>query len=155
MNLDNLRKFLVESKELGYSNEKAPTKKESDGSTSMYVDLGDWSSHDNFFGGEPYGGRLIVFYKKQPYWMMVYYGYVSDSWTDFGSVYGFLRKSLREMSEDHPFRGPKSFKKGKFEYANKWAGGLGMYSGHETINHDGVKIYEAWYMGGIVDVRKE
>lgn len=155
MNLDNLRKFLLESKEAGYANEKAPMKKEKDGSTSMYIKSGDWSSHDNFFGGEPYGGRCIVFYKEKPYWMMVYYGYVVESWSDFDSVYSFLRKALQEMPEDHPFRGPKNFKERNFEYKNKWKGDLASYSGNEVITHKSGKIYEARYMGGLVDVRKE
>lgn len=34
--------------------------------------------NDNFFGGEPYGGREVVFYEEKPVWMMVYYGWVAE-----------------------------------------------------------------------------
>ena len=34
------------------------------GGVTIPYEKGDWKSHDNFFGGEPYGGRIIVFYNS-------------------------------------------------------------------------------------------
>ena len=62
MNLNKLKQFLIYSNKAGYSGGKEKSWiKESDGSTSIMAKKGYWKSHDNFFGGEPYGGRTIVF----------------------------------------------------------------------------------------------
>lgn len=56
MNKQALRQFLVDSNKAGYAGckEKKWIKK-SDGSTTIPFKKGPWKSHDNFFGGEPYG----------------------------------------------------------------------------------------------------
>ena len=65
--------------------------------------------HDNFFGGEPYGGRMVVFYKNKPIWTMVYYGWVEKTVKDPNVVYRILRSALKQMPNDAPFRGPKNW----------------------------------------------
>lgn len=108
------------------------------------------------FGGEPYGGRTIVFYKNQPYWMMVYYGAVDEKWTDFEGVYGFLKKALlKKPKGGYYFRGPKKFTVEGFLYKNGWTGNLDKYFGEEKIFFKYKEIYWARYMGGLVDTRKE
>lgn len=71
----DLQQFLLEANKSGYAGGKVKQWiKEKDGSTTILFEKNEWKSHDNFFGGEPYGGRTIVFYKDKPFWMMVYYG---------------------------------------------------------------------------------
>lgn len=63
MNKEGLRQFLLDSNAAGYAGgESKKWVKESDQSTTIPFEQGPWKSHDNFFGGEPYGGRTIVFY---------------------------------------------------------------------------------------------
>lgn len=153
--LVQLRQFLIAANKAGYaSGKESQWKKEKDKSTTISFSLGDWYTHDNFFGGEPYGGRFVVFHKERPYWIMVYYGYIKENVSDINEVYKILREALKLMPKNLPLRGPKIFKLQKFTYKNKWEGTLSSYSGKEEILSNGKKVYQANYMGGLVDQRE-
>jgi len=111
--------------------------------------------HDNFFGGEPWGGREVVFFKEQPAWIMVMYGSVDSSLDDFETVYKFLQKALLNQPVALPLRGPKVFQEGDFIYKNKTEGNLENFSGEEDIYKNKKRIYKMIYNGGLVDQRKE
>ncbi len=150
-NKEELRQFLVYSNKAGYAGgDEKKWIKEADGSTSIPFASGPWRSHDNFFGGEPYGGRVIVFYEEKPVWMMVYYGWVEKGVpTDL--VYGVLRSALMQMPKDAPFRGPKKHIDGDSTYTNNWDGDLARYFGEEQITKGAKLVYKANYRGGWVD----
>lgn len=153
MNKEALRQFLIHSNKAGYAGgDDKKWIKESDGSTTIPFEQGDWRSHDNFFGGEPYGGRVVVFHENKPYWMMIYYGWVEEG-VETNLVYGVLRNALMQMLEDAPYRGPKEYKEGEFTYSNNWSGEVERYSGEEQITQGEKLIYKANYMGGLVDQR--
>lgn len=133
----------------------ANTSKEADGSRTITFSEGDLSMHDNFFGGEPYGGRIIIHHKNTPVWMMVYYGQVTANEFTPDVVYGFLREALQHAPEDKPYRGPDSYKKDKLEYRNEIEGDADNYSGKEIILENGKQIYWAIYLGGLVDQRAQ
>ncbi len=153
IDLNQLKAFRREASDAGYESEQPKNEvKESDGSTTIWYESGDWRFHDNFFGGEPYGGRTIISCKNKPVWIMVYYGWL-DAVSNVNEVYLFLRKALRAERGDG-FRGPKEFTEGKFKYVNNWQGTLANYSGKEEIYLDGGLIYTAMYMGGFVDQRE-
>ena len=78
MNIDEIRKFLVRANRNGYGNESVKPLGEKDGSHTITYSEPDWLFHDNYFGGEPYGGREVIHFKNVPVWMMVYYGLVLD-----------------------------------------------------------------------------
>ena len=151
MNTQELHQFLIENNKAGYAtgNEKA-WDKQSDSSTTIPYQQGDWKSHDNFFGGEPYGGRLVVFYKDKPVWIMVYYGWVEQG-VDSGIVYPVLQNALKHMPDEAPLRGPSLLEYEGFVYTNTWQGNVERYSGTEVISKDGKELYRASYMGGLVD----
>lgn len=153
MDIIQLKSFLIHANAAGYASgkEKAWTK-EPDGSTTIAYEEGPWKSHDNFFGGEPYGGRVVVFYNGKPVWIMVYYGRVMKN-VDPDTVYTILRNALKRMPEDHPYRGPKRYEEGQLVYTNTWIGNIENFSGKETIMHDEKLAYKASYMGGLVDQR--
>jgi len=154
MDLTSFKKFLIDSNKVGYAGgEEKKWIKEADGSTTIPFEKGEWKSHDNFFGGEPYGGRTIVFYRGEPYWLMVYYGRVGDK-VETDSVYGILRNALKQMPEDYPFRGPKEYKEKEFIYKNNWQGEVDKFSGEERIFQNGKPVYKANYVGGLVDQKK-
>jgi hypothetical protein len=153
IDLNQFKAFRREASDVGYESEQPKNEvKESDGSTTIWYESGDWRFHDNFFGGEPYGGRTIISYKNKPVWIMVYYGWL-DAVSNVNEAYLFLRKALRAEREDG-FRGPRKFAEGKFKYINNWQGTLENYSGKEEIYLDGDLIYTATYMGGLVDQRE-
>ena len=154
MNKELLRQFLIDSNKAGYAGgEEKKWIKEPDGSTTIPFEKGDFRSHDNFFGGEPYGGRVIVFQKDKAVWTMVYYGWVAEG-VGADPVYAVLRNALMRMPEDAPFRGPKEFKDGELTYVNKWDGDVERYSGEEQITQGEKLNYKANYIGGLVDQRQ-
>ena len=156
MNIKKLKKFLIETKKVGYgAGDSKNWIKEKDGSTTILFESGDFRMHDNFFGGEPWGGREAVFYKGEPVWIMVMYGRVEPFINDFEQVYEFLKKALRNQPENLPLRGPKIFKEGNFIYKNKTKGNLENFLGEEVIYKHSKKIYKTNYFGGLIDSRKE
>jgi hypothetical protein len=53
-----LTRFLFDAKDHGYADiQRGRPTAERDHSLTMGCESGDWRFHDNFFGGEPYGGR--------------------------------------------------------------------------------------------------
>lgn len=155
MNLTKLTSFLFNANQVGYgTGDYSRWVKEKNGSTSIVYKEKDWKMHDNFFGGEPFGGRLVVFYKKQPVWMMVYYGYILDNnKLPVEKVYQFLQKSLLKTPKFFPLRGPKKFIESEFIYENLWQGEINQFTGKEKIYIGKNKIYNANYLGGLINLR--
>ncbi len=153
MKNSDLQKFLIDSNSAGYAGgEEKKWIKESNGSTTIPFEKGDWRSNDNFYGGEPYGGRLVAFYKNKPVWIMVYYGWVDEK-ADTNKVYSILRNALKNMPEEAPFRGPKELIENDMKYENSWNGNIERYFGEEKIFQGDNLLYKANYMGGLVDNR--
>lgn len=156
MDKEHILKFITEAHKAGYATGEAANKfKEKDGSTTITYERGTWKYHDNYFGGEPFGGREIVFFENKPVWVMIYYGSMDKPVEDFKGVYAFLRKALKLVPEHNPYRGPKEFNEGEFEYKNTWRGDIEEFSGEEVIYQNQKEVYQAKYIGGLVDIRKE
>ena len=149
---NKLCKFLVEAKKATYAaGDLANKVKEADQSTTLVFENSDWRYYDNYFGGEPFGGREVVFLNNQPVYIMVYYGRVDESIKDFNPVYKFLQEALALISDSNPYRGPNKYEKDNFVYLNEFSGGIDNFSGAEKILQDGKEIYIAKYIGGLVD----
>ncbi len=149
--MKELEGFLVEAGINGYSNGQEGTKEE-DGSTTIRYENGEWSMYDNFFGGEPYGGREIIFKEKKPFWMMVYYGRVNEG-NDPNDVYPVLRAALSKPDTTMPIRGPKRYTQGEYQYSFSWSGDIEGFSASESISRGTNEIYSATFLGGAVDRR--
>ena len=153
MNKKSLKKFLFDANQAGYARgEERNWIKEDDGSTTIPFEKGSWMLHDNFFGGEPYGGRTVVYYQERPVWMMVYYGWVVEE-AETNQVYRVLREALKRMPKEQPFRGPESFREGNYHYRNALKGTVENFSGKEQISKNAEVVYQASYIGGLVDQR--
>ncbi|MFA5358558.1 MAG: DUF5680 domain-containing protein [Patescibacteria group bacterium] len=151
VDLVRLKSFLAEANLAGYATGAENSFiKETDGSkTIVFVD-GDWGFNDNYFGGEPYGGREVVSYQGKPVFIMVYYGQVK-SFVDKEMVYDFLRQALKSFPAEMPLRGPSELVDSMLRYENKWIGDITKFSGQEKIFFDGEEAYQANYLGGLVD----
>src|SRR5207245_10498296 len=91
-----LLQFLLDASRRGYAAGGSVVKvKEADHSTTIVLEVGKWRFHDNYFGGEPYGGREVVFLEGRPVWMAVYYGWVEGASAGAERVYAFLQGSSR------------------------------------------------------------
>ena len=151
MNQVQLKQFLYQANLAGYaSGEEKQWTKEPDGSTTIVFEKNGLKSHDNYFGGEPYGGRIIVSEKEKPVWLMVYYGWVEPG-QEKEAVYGVLRNALKQMPKEMPLRGPNQYQEAQYFYINSTLGGVEQFSGTEQITIQDQVIYQAWYMGGLVD----
>jgi Domain of unknown function (DUF5680) len=151
----DLTRFLFEAKDHGYADiQRVRPTAERDHSLTMDYESGDWRFHDNFFGGEPYGGRAVVFVKGRPLWMMVYYGCVDGTDADVQPVYTFLQAALRQAPAELPLRGPEEFSDGPFTYRMAVHGTVENFWGEETIHRHGRQVYVARFAGGLVDRRR-
>jgi hypothetical protein len=150
MNENELKHFIFNASRATYaSGDESIKQRESDGSTTITFSSGNYRMHDNYFGGEPYGGREVVFLDDKPVWMMVYYGLVHDGANK--DVYGFLMESLSNNTVEMPYRGPAFFEKENWKYENEIKGEVGNFSGTEKIFKNENRVYEASYLGGFVD----
>ena len=148
--MNNLKKFIFDASRATYaSGDESIKQKQADGSTTIVFEKDFYKFHDNYFCGEPYGGREVVFFEGKAIWMMVYYGLVHDGANK--EVYGFLMEALSSCVEDMPYRGPESYEKGIWRYENIFTGEVEQFSGIEKIFKDTVCIYEASYLGGVID----
>lgn len=155
INKEELCKFLVKAKKSTYAAGDLASKIiNDDKSTTLIFKYGDWKYHDNYFGGEPYGGREVVFFKSNPVYIMTYYGHVYDSVYDINKVYGVLMDALKLIPEDKPYRGPKKYDSGDLLYRNSFVGEIDNFFGEEIIIQNGKEVYKAKYTGGFVDKRK-
>jgi hypothetical protein len=154
---DDLRRYLLKVATQGYADKEKEREwtKEPDGSTTIGHADGQWSMHDNFFGGEPYGGREVVRFEGKPAWMMVYYGAVDPAVAEVRAVYSFLQDAMARPDETTPVRGPRAFEAGSMSYEASWDGDICRFVGTERILDGGREIYGASFAGGLVDVRKE
>jgi|SRR3990167_3067730 len=151
--LEEFKAFKEEASKAGYENENPQYRtKEPDGSTTLSYESGDWKFHDNYFGGEPYGGRIIYTYKGKPVHITVFYGRVNEG-EDADDIYKFLRMVLRQPGGEE-FRGPKEFKDTILIYRNNLNGTIENFSLEESIYSDEKEIYSAKFLGGLVDQRK-
>lgn len=154
MNKEELKQFLVDANKAGYaSGETRKWIEENDGSTTIRYKKGSWEYDDNFFGGEPFGGRTVVFHEGRAVWMMVYYGWVQEE-IETNSIFAILRNALAQIPEAYPYRGPENYKEGEFTYSNSWKGEVDRFTGSEQITKGNKMMYMADYMGGLVDQRK-
>lgn len=151
MEIEKLRSLLVTANASGYAGGDSRTwKKESDGSVSIIFAVGDLSYHDNFFGGEPFGGRAVVAHSGKSRWIMVYYGWVSLG-TAADAVFKVLKAALLQTPSECPLRGPARFQDAGMTYENEWSGGLARFHGKENISDKTGQIYECRYSGGWID----
>jgi len=125
--------------------------KNDDGSTTVTYSLGDFSLNDNYFGGEPYGGREIVFYQDKPLWIMTYYGFVTKPELTT-EIYSILFEALQKSTEESPFRGPKEYSRCSMKYSFDFDGEYDRFQGVERISQGDIVMYEAFFAGGLVDV---
>ena len=151
INLDELKSFIFDASRATYaSGDESIKKTQPDESTTILYEKGAYRFHDNYFGGEPYGGREVIFLNEKPVWMMLYYGLVHEG-TQTKEIYPFLMESLFHSTLEMPYRGPASYESLNFKYENDFSGDIMNLSGTERIFKDGQCVYEASYIGGLVD----
>lgn len=148
-NMQELARFIVKAKKNTYAG-KGEGRKESDGSKNLQYREGSYVYRDRYFGSDRLGGEEVVWFKDKPAWVMNYHGGIEREAVDPESVFVFLRKALFQVSAERPFRGPRSYKEGEFEYADSSIGDMKCFKGTEEITLRGDTVYRLEYAGGIV-----
>jgi hypothetical protein len=146
----SLEEFLVKAKVSTYASGEEGRDLE-DGAKELIFKEGEFMYRDRYYGFNPFGGQEVVFQNEKPIWVMNYYGGVTSNIVDreeIKRIYEFLRKALKQVREDKPFRGPEYFKEDDFEYFNEVEGDVHDFRGTEKIFYKGELVYKLNYHGG-------
>ncbi len=146
-----LEKFLVLAKQNTYaSGAEGIETILPDGSKELLYHAENFRYRDRYFGARDFLGREVVWQNETPVWGMNYYGFlVSDAFPS-GQFSLFLRKALRQVAEERPFRGPGYLIEEEFEYLNESQGTVERFTGLERILYQRREIYRLVYHGGAV-----
>ena len=147
--MNNLNKFLAKAKIATYAGD-GRSKNLEDGSKELTYEEKEFSYKDRYFGFDPFIGEEVVFQNKKPIWSMNYYGFLTSSALSAKQVYEFLKKALRQVKENQPYRGPENYKEKDLEYANQVTGTINAFIGTEKIKYKRKEIYKLDYHGGLI-----
>lgn len=145
-----LAQFLVKAKNNSYASEGESGEIVRDGGKEFIFEESKWTYRDRYFGFNPFIGEEIVLMDGKIVWGMNYYGRVVSKEVNVGLVYEFLKKSMRQVNAEKPFRGPDYFKEEDWEYENNNKGTVNNFEGIEIITLKGEKVYELKYSGGLI-----
>ncbi|MDP3785388.1 MAG: DUF5680 domain-containing protein [bacterium] len=146
-----LGEFLVKAKVHTYASVGESGEQVFDnGGRELIFEDGGFRYRDIYFGFNPFVGEEIVWQGEKPIWGMNYYGQVLSNLIPPKDIYGFLKKALRKVTEEKPFRGPILFQEGGFEYKCKNEGDIARFVGLEEILYKGEEVYILNYHGGLI-----
>ncbi|MBX5455343.1 MAG: hypothetical protein IRZ31_00455 [Thermogemmatispora sp.] len=113
-----------------------------------------WHYRDIYFGMAFFAGQEVVSWRAQPVWSMVYAGGVTEELggqaEKMVTLYAFLRRALRQVSAELPFRGPACWEEQDWRYINRVEGTLEVFQGEEEITAAGTVLYRLRYCGGFL-----
>lgn len=150
-NKNNLKKFLKKAKINTYASKgEGAEKRLKDGGKKFEYQKGNFYYRDVYYGFNPFIGEEVVFYRRELVWAMNYYGRVIAEPVSAREIYFFLKKALKKIAENKPFRGPDKFIYSNFKYANNVVGNIEEFIGREKIYYRKKLVYLLRYHGGIV-----
>ena len=151
--MDSLRfaKFLVAAKKASYAEKRNYPVILEDQSKELVFEANSLRYRDRYFGLNPFVGEEVVFENGKPIWAMNYFGTVLQKDLSPESVYTFLRGPLKSAEPERPYRGPRSYTAGEYEYRDHSEGKLDFFIGMEHIRFRGQVIYKLNYHGGLLD----
>lgn len=102
---------------------------------------------DSHVGNQNFIGEELVWHDEKLCWGMNYKGELLVDYAPSG-MENFLKASLKNVSIENPFRGPKYFEDGNFIYKCNWDGSLESFTGVESISYCGQEVYKLYFHGG-------
>lgn len=124
----------------------------------------DWRYEDRFYGSEPFGGIITIFYKNTPCFVMTVQGKIVEGapHEDAGLAYDCLTDALRLAPPNFPFRGPSVYVTNggvgeHMRYSHNYHGSLRKCYGKELIMRampDGteIPIFECDWFAQVVNL---
>jgi len=146
-----LNDFLIKAKINTYASrgELAESILEDESKELVYKE-GEWKYRDRYFGSNKFTGEEIIWQNGRVIWGMNYYGKCLTNIVSSKEVYQFLKKALRQVQKDRPFRGPIELIEDDWKYFDKSIGDIDDFDGYEKIFFQEKLVYELKYHGGIV-----
>ncbi|MFA5013842.1 MAG: DUF5680 domain-containing protein [Candidatus Paceibacterota bacterium] len=150
-----LKDFLVEAKINTYAKDgEGGERVLEDGSKELIYENKEWKYRDRYFGFNPFIGEEAVWENGKMIWGMNYYGKILSDKVDVSQVYQFLKKAMRLVEADRPFRGPTELQEEEWDYRDENNGNIDKFEGVETIYFQKEKVYELKYHGGVIKEAK-
>lgn len=147
-----LAQFLVRAKSGAYASGGGAGQERilEDGFKELVYQAGGFTYRDRYIGYNPFVGEEVVWQAGHLVWAMNYYGLILSERVPAGQVYPFLQHAMQQVKEDRPFRGPRLYQEGDFEYRDESQGTLNSFTGVERILYQGEEVYRLDYHGGVV-----
>lgn len=143
--------FIIKAKQNTYaSGGEGGEKVLADGCRELVFKEKKYEYRDKYFGFNPFAGQEVVFQNKQAIWAMNYYGYIVAELISAQDIYQFLKKALKKVTVNKPFRGPSDFTEGDFRYINESEGIIENFKGEEKIFYKEGLVYKLYYHGGLI-----
>jgi hypothetical protein len=146
--------FIRKAKKRGYASEIDLFKKTKDGGKTCIFKEGNLTYTDTYFGNIIDCGQERVYENDLVIWVMAYRGGIIKKQELHNEAFNFLKKCISKIPIHFPARGPKSLKRGKFRYENKWKGNIYSFTGEENIYYNNEKICFRNYLGGLIKNNK-
>jgi hypothetical protein len=106
---------------------------------------------DRYNGHEKFYGEENIFADNKLIWKMGYEGEIVSNVVSPDDIYDFLKKALRLVPGDKPFRGPQEYIEKDFEYTNEIKGNMEKFSGVEKIFYKNELAYRLIYNGKMIN----
>lgn len=152
MDIIKLKQFLVNAKKNTYASGGENQAKASSDSAKEYIfEENSFKYIDRYKGHEKFEGREEVLENNEMIWEMYYNGSILSNQISANDVYSFLRKALKQISKDQPFRGPAELIDGEYRYVNNTEGDIEEFSGEEQIFCKDELVYKLIYNGKIIN----
>jgi Domain of unknown function (DUF5680) len=146
-----LHPFIICAKKATYVAGGAKDQPSRPGSRDLSFREGDWTYRDSYFGGTDFLGQETVWFKNEPVWSMIYYGYIlRPDLIDGNRAAQTLRAALStetsvgRLLDNFEWSGPH----GHFSISSE--GTVEHFKGRETITVNGIPAYALDYMGGLI-----
>ena len=152
MDINELRQFLVNAKKNTYASGGERQARLSPNGTKKYMfSENEFNYIDKYKGHEKFEGKEMVSKNNKNIWQMHYNGEGLSDKPSAEAIYSFLRKALKEIPKNKPFRGSKNLTDEKFKYINNVKGNIEKFSGNEKIFYEDKLVYKLFYNGKIIN----
>ncbi len=150
--LKELAGFIVEANQHTWAADMGEVSPQRPGCKELDYERGDWHLRDSYTGYFRAPGMTTIYYKGEPAWTMAYggKGMEEDKCDITKATFQFLKVALMKVTPQLPYRGPKNFKDGEWEYKLKVDGDLADFEGKEAISKGGRLAFSQVFFGGVV-----
>lgn len=152
IDLKELAGFLVKAKSQTYAGDGKEIPPQRPGFKELVFIDGNWEYRDSYTGFYFAPGQEIVRFQGRPVWAMAYSGGMRPEYHGKGDfakqTFTFLKQALLRIEVSRPFRGPKNFQDGEWEYRDSSEGDITDFKGAEYIFYKRKEVFRQYYIGG-------